>query len=446
MNVASPPTQRDALRDHGTAEMQLDKPSVLVIEPNFGGHRWRYVEWIVKALHDAGYACVLATDAENSNHPLIGRLSRAAPAVSLFLHAREVRSGAAAALQRLSRPGTIAEHFGFHAVFSDIHRAVTGRAAVDMVIVPYGDTIIDAIAVLGSPFGATPWLGILMRRAFHLRDMGVLVPPRRVVDAIKRRLFVRALQRGNAAALLTIDPTLSAWRTRNRSLPPDPPVRYLPDPFPDAEPLAREIARAQLGISASQSILVYGAITSRKGIGTLLQACEQAAQPPFVIIAGAQDAEVRQLLAGLMPHLRTRVLEFNGFVSPELETQLFSACDAVWLGYQGHYGMSGVLVQAYRFGKPVIATAQGLIGWFARRENLGPVLASRSPTAVLAAIDTALHHPHDASAGIEHAHSILARHTVADFKQAFLQTLSEALLRRGGIDDSHSARAEKTRR
>ena len=162
---------------------------------------------------------------------------------------------------------------------------------------------------------------------------------------------------------------------------------------------------------------------------------------------------MRQLLAGLMPQLRTRVLEFNGFVSPELETQLFSACDAVWLGYHGHYGMSGVLVQAYRFGKPVIATAQGLIGWFARRENLGPVLASRSPTAVLAAIDKALHRPHDASADIERAgtraeraHSILAHHTVADFKQAFLQTLSEALLRRGGLDDSHGARSERTER
>ena len=33
----------------------------------------------------------------------------------------------------------------------------------------------------------------------------------------------------------------------------------------------------------------------------------------------------------------------------EEELDLFSACDVVWLGYKGHYGMSGVLVQAYRF-------------------------------------------------------------------------------------------------
>src|SRR5260370_16192863 len=75
------------------------------------------------------------------------------------------------------------------------------------------------------------------------------------------------------------------------------------------------------------------------------------------------------------------------FITNEVERDLFSACDAVWLGYKGHYGMSGVLVQAYRFGKPVIATADGLIGWFCQTGELGPVLDDLSPEAIARAIE-----------------------------------------------------------
>jgi len=44
-------------------------------------------------------------------------------------------------------------------------------------------------------------------------------------------------------------------------------------------------------------------------------------------------------------------LVLDRLISEEQEADLFSACDAVWLGYMGHYGMSGVLVQAYHFGR-----------------------------------------------------------------------------------------------
>lgn len=462
MNLDSTPVERDALHDRTTAEAPPGKPCVLVIEPHFGGHRWRYVEWIVEALHDTGYTCVVATDVANRRHPLIDRLTRATPPISIFWHARETqpglpgtRSTAAATFRRLTRANSIAAHFSFLSTFADIHRAVTSRIAVDMVVVPYCDYIIDAIGILGSPFDRTPWLGVLMRRAFHLREMGVLAPRRRLVDAIKRRLFVRALRYGNPAALLTIDPTLAAWRTRTRVLPSAPPLRYLPDPSPDVRPIPQSAARAQIGTPAEKTILVYGAVSLRKGIEALLQACAQAAQPLFVIIAGQQDAQARALLAAFMPQLRTRVLQIDGFISPELETQLFCACDAVWLGYEGHYGMSGVLVQAYRFGKPIIASPEGLIGWFARRERLGPVLADRSAAAVLAAIDEALRGTHGATAQIPLAHagtqgrdghSVLAHHTVADFKQVILQTLAGALQRQvdpGSSDGMRSNRAPR---
>ena len=65
---------------------------------------------------------------------------------------------------------------------------------------------------------------------------------------------------------------------------------------------------------------------------------------------------------------------------------VFSAADVVWLGYQGHYHMSGVLVQAGVMGLPVIACEEGLIGWLTRRFGSGPVVATSSPAAIATAI------------------------------------------------------------
>jgi hypothetical protein len=47
-----------------------------------------------------------------------------------------------------------------------------------------------------------------------------------------------------------------------------------------------------------------------------------------------------------------------------MERDLLFACGAVLLGDKGHYGTSGLPVQAYRFGKSGFATEDGLIGWF----------------------------------------------------------------------------------
>jgi hypothetical protein len=100
----------------------------------------------------------------------------------------------------------------------------------------------------------------------------------------------------------------------------------------------------------------------------------------------------------------------------------------VWLGYKGHYGMSGVLVQAYRFNKPVIATADGLIGWFCRDGELGPVVDELSGSAINAALDQLF--PDDtpgaavtpllgASAG-----HLLAQNTLGQFKKTLQLAIS----------------------
>jgi glycosyltransferase involved in cell wall biosynthesis len=108
------------------------------------------------------------------------------------------------------------------------------------------------------------------------------------------------------------------------------------------------------------------------------------------------------------------------FITAEEELDLFSACDVVWLGYKGHYGMSGVLVQAYRFGKAVVATADGLIGWFCRTGELGTVVDDLSVTSINRAFDKVFEERPAAAPAGPH---LLERNTLSHFKQTLRQAI-----------------------
>jgi glycosyltransferase involved in cell wall biosynthesis len=186
------------------------------------------------------------------------------------------------------------------------------------------------------------------------------------------------------------------------------------------------LARERLGLDPDQRyLLVYGAITERKGIYELVHALTRLEHAPTLIVAGEQDAGTRHFMRNHVRSLTPAPLILDSFIANDIERDLFSACDAVWLGYKGHYGMSGVLVQAYRFGKPVIATEDGLIGWFSRRCELGPILSDLSSASIGRAITETMtswpHAPHSVSSGRE---DLLSRHTLGQFKQTLLQQMA----------------------
>ncbi len=398
------------------------RPRALLIEPDFSGHRWRYAKWCAEALEESGYSCVIATNASNRTHPVVEELAIERPEVAFSFHRpQDIR---ASIVHRAL--GAAKQDFRFHGTFSAIYRATCRERRIDLVVVPYGDYFFNAMGLLGSPFGATPWLCIVMRQSFHLREMGVEVPRRPWLDQVKRQLYFLALRRGKPQAVLTIDPTLAIWHARSRGARFRARVEYLADPFPEVAPIARDAARERLKLPPALTILVYGAISDRKGIKELVNACLARDTHPLVVVAGRQSDDVRAFLAAHAPQLGERIAIFDRFISAEMEADLFAACDAVWVGYKGHFGMSGVLVQAYRFGKPVLATREGLIGWFTRHDRLGPLLGDLSIGAVNAAIDEAFAPAFGHRQPLEGggAEKLLARNTVANFKKTLQSALA----------------------
>lgn len=396
----------------------MEQDYVLIVEPNLTGHRWRYAEWIMQACADAGYPCMLVTECANEDHRLARQITAAnRPDQQIAFVDPEERPR-----NRLPDPN---EYWRFHRYFKRVHTIITRMQSIRLVVVPYVDYFFYSLPFLGSPFGKTPWIGITMRSTFHHHKVGIKAPDRPVVNAIKALLFKRAIRTTGLRTLLTIDPTLPEWSARSPSKH-SAAIAYVADPFPDEHAENPVLARERLGLDPGQRyLLVYGAITERKGIYELVHALTRLEHAPTLIVAGEQDAGTRHFMRNHVRSLNPAPLVLDAFISNDMERDLFSACDAVWLGYKGHYGMSGVLVQAYRFGKPVIATEDGLIGWFSRRCELGPILSDLSSASIGRAItETMTSWPHTPQAMPSAREDLLSRHTLGQFKQTLLQQMA----------------------
>ena len=394
---------------------------VVIIEPNFTGHRWRYVEWIAQACLEAGYPVLVVTENSNEDHRL----------------AREIMSARREDLQiafvdkesqRHSRGLKRVSYARFHAYFKLAYDSVKRAERVRLVVVPYVDYFFHALPLLGSPFGRTPWIAITMRATFHHRKVGVRTPGRPLVNILKQLLFRRAVHTRGLRTLLSIDPTLPEWVGRAKPKH-GASVEYVADPFPDAKAEDPLVARERLGLDpAGRYLLVYGSISERKGICELAEALAGMKEDaPTLLLAGEQDQEVRGFMRAFIPILKPAPVILDQFVSNEMERDLFSACDVVWLGYKGHYGMSGVLVQAYRFDKPVVATSDGLIGWFCRGGQLGPCLddlSAASITQALGEVAVQWQRGEKHQRPLDH---LLARNTLGQFKETLRQTITTAL-------------------
>ena len=397
---------------------------IAIIEPNFSGHRWRYVEWIADACIEAGERCIVVTDPRHASHPLSERIA-SNPQPNLRIAFSDMRTLAPGLLRRRS------SYARFHTLLTRGFDEVSRELPVKLVVVPYADYFFYTLGMLGSPFGSTDWIALIMGATFHHPQVGIRTPRRPLVDRAKGLLFARGMHVRGLRTLLTIDPTLPDWFAGSRAARHAAPLEYVADPLPDTPVEDPQRARQRLGLDPhARYLLVYGAISERKGIRELVQALARKGDSPTLVIAGEQDDETREFLNAHLLQLAHEPVVFDRFIPDDMERSLFSACDAVWLGYKHHYGMSGVLVQAYRFGKPVIATADGLIGWFCRDGRLGPRIDDLSPESIAHALDVIAQRWSGEAGGASLAtpanENLLARNTLDQFKRSFQQAVSTA--------------------
>jgi glycosyltransferase involved in cell wall biosynthesis len=158
---------------------------------------------------------------------------------------------------------------------------------------------------------------------------------------------------------------------------------------------AREDARAALRLGQeAPTLLFFGQIKRVKGLDTLLQALPAvAAQHPHAVLVVAgqvwkdswhrYQAIIDEL--GLADHVRTRIAHI-----PDSEVEAyFRAADVVVLPYRRVY-QSGVLLMAWSYGRPVVASDVGGMGEVVKHGETGLLVPPDEPVSLARAINELL--------------------------------------------------------
>jgi glycosyltransferase involved in cell wall biosynthesis len=366
--------------------------SVLILEPNHGGHNATYLRWIVEGFVDNGIDVRVTTlkDSFKNDRHMQSLAEDLGTRIDLAVLDRQIDP--ALRQSDLNIRQVARREAQYYRLFAELYLS-TRRAALEPVFVPYLDYMAYAMALTGSPFEASPWGGIVMRPAFHFRDMGVKAP-RVGWSNVKRRLFTRLLRAPQLEMLFSIDPTLVKFYEARQPKIASHKIRFLPEPGEVRGTETRDQARAQLGIPTdARVVLVYGELRARKGVDALVEA---SALPEFparahLLLAGTQHPEVQELLRSPLARElanKGRLHTDNRVLAGEDEHRVFAAADVVWLGYRGHYAMSAVLIQAGKMNLPVIACREGLLGNLTREGDLGLLVDPSDRSAVARSVST----------------------------------------------------------
>lgn len=361
---------------------------ILIIEAALTGHHSGYLEQIATAYIEASHSVTVTVLQQDGAHPVIDRLKIRFGGAFKAVLLDDVKFEAALH-SRFGEPG---RELALRRTFGQAYRIVHKTKPVDYVFLPYIDYCLYALGLLGSPFGRTQWGGICMRPSFHYSEFDVVAPAPKMA-AVKRQLFLNLLKINSLKYIYTIDELLHRYVV-NKNLKLANKIVYLPDPVEVIGAETYYSSRKKLDLKCNDKvILVYGSLDERKGLNELTDFLikNPSLHSVHLLVAGAVT-ESFKLCEGFKNILQLvkdgRCLLIDKYVDKLEEQCFFSASDIVWLGYKNHYSMSGVLVLAVKFSKPLIACNEGLIGWYAKIVDNGIIIDIKKEEQLKSAINT----------------------------------------------------------
>jgi glycosyltransferase involved in cell wall biosynthesis len=290
------------------------------------------------------------------------------------------------------------------------------------VWIPTGDSLAQWLSLRGFPgklrSGQIPVSGLLMRGSFAYPLSSWW---RRGRALVTERLLLRLpWHRLNFLDPLVVQHLKMRYPTRSNH------VGVMPEPIEPAGNVSKEAARQQLGIPIAGRILACaGRMDSRKGIDLLIRAFARARKEPDhrLLLIGRQSPEVRALIEQESALVASQqLLVRDQFADQATFEAVFAAADMVVLPYPEHVGSSGILLRAVRWGKPVLASEWGWIGWVTRNFELGRTVPVRDLARFAAALEAAYAAPLQVHSPRGRQH-LMDFHTVENFQAHWLQTL-----------------------
>lgn len=389
---------------------------VLIFEGGYFGHRLSYVAAVAKAVRSLSVETVVALPrhaiATEEYRAFIDPLD---PAITVDSWIPDYRwKAAGAALERC-----------FYL------RKAVARVRADYVLIPHGDGMVQAAAVLPPlqwGLSRVPMEVLVMRGSF-------LDPRSSLLGRAKSLASRMTLARGRWDSIHLIDFRL--WNALKR-IRPQVADRFhlMPDPVPVPEPWTKEAARRDLGVPTEGTYLtIAGAIDQRKGVQELLSAMREAPDLDVtLLLAGKQAPQVREWVAQARArsNLPGRIVSCDRFLTDRELDAAIAASDVVATVYPGHVGPASILMRALAAGRPVLGSSDGWIGEVIRTFSVGWEGPPSDPLALAGALRRALRE-HSCFAINDEAKRLVAFNSPTNFRAAWTRGIRSRL----GLPEEH---------
>lgn len=236
------------------------------------------------------------------------------------------------------------------------------------------DPFFFAYAIFGFFLKTSKISGLLLNIKFHQYFFGI--KKRTILDNLKFLLFKLFLKNSRLENVFIIDPLFKNFLNKKKIF--NKKIIYVNEAVNKIYYIDKKLCKKKLSINnVGKCILIYGAISKRKGVIELLSALSlNSDKNIYVIIAGKFENnflnEVRLYLR-MNNSLKKKVKVIHKFISLKEQNYLFNICDYVWLGYNhlSSDSSSGVLQLSVVAEKPVIASNRGLISFIVKRNKIG---------------------------------------------------------------------------
>lgn len=348
-----------------------EAPLALVVSPSLQGHRVTYCRVFSALLHELGYRVVVAGnigDREIAGEELLADL-RGWPDVELI--------------------DIVGRHEGGHFRAGGLS-ALLGEVGPDLTLLAEADGQIPALVDEGAVrAGRRPGrvIGLFIRSTNYIYQARPSLATRvrrrlrgPVPDAVDHKAFhEKLLVRDRLLdAALVLDENFARDHAATHMWMPDI-FRETGEPHSESsgetEEWAARVEEFLVGSGQGPVVVYVGAEQQRRGYDTLLRvALEEHGRFLHCGELGDPQApgcgEVNALREALAA--RGALLETSApYLRPETAGLFLRAARCVVLPYRGHDGSSGMMLQAFAAGRPVLVPDRGLMAWRVRSFGLG---------------------------------------------------------------------------
>ncbi|MDJ0581301.1 glycosyltransferase [Crocosphaera sp.] len=211
-------------------------------------------------------------------------------------------------------------------------------------------------------------------------------------------------------------------------------ISYLPDPVSKKyQEIDNKVLRKKYQISQEKVIfLLFGSLSERKGMNQLLKSIlllsDQECQQICLILAGkinnleTQNVELLQERINYVQDKKPiQLIQDNQFIPDAKLSEYFQLTDIVLITYPRHVGMSGVLLLASAYEKPVLASNYGLVGKLVNNHHLGITINATNPEEIANGIKNYLNNSKTINFETISAQQFSQEHSPEKFSNILLQ-------------------------